>query len=71
MLFALDLFVRYRGGLRAQLTPRVRERLEHDVHDAQILALGVLEGAIATRELKLLKWWSILSPAGTAYGAAV
>jgi hypothetical protein len=50
MLFALDLYVRYQGKLRDALTPNVLERLEHDVHDAQILVTGVLEGAIATRE---------------------
>lgn len=34
MLFAVDLFVRYQGRLRASLTPAVRTRLEHDLHDA-------------------------------------
>jgi hypothetical protein len=71
MLFAVDLFVRYRGRLRLELTPGVLERLEHDVHDAQILALGVLEGAIATEEKKLLAWWSILCPEGEVHGTAV
>lgn len=69
MLFAVNLFVRYRGNLRQHLTPKVLERLEHDVHDAQILALGVLEGAIATREQKLLKWWRLLAPGRKAHGA--
>lgn len=71
MLFALDLFVRYRGKLREGLTPKVLLRLEHDVHDAQILALGVLEGAIATREKKLVQWWPLLCPGGRVHGASV
>lgn len=71
MLFALDLFVRYRGKLRDGLTPNVLERLEHDVHDAQILAMGALEGAIATREKKLVQWWPLLCPGGRVHGAAV
>lgn len=70
MLFALDLFVRYQGKLRDGLTQKVLERLEHDVHDAQILVMGVLEGAIATREKKLLQWWPLLCPAGRIHGAA-
>lgn len=53
LLFALDLHIRHAGRLRRSLTRALRERLEHDVHDAQILALGVLEGELATRESKL------------------
>lgn len=71
MLFAVDLHIRYKGRLRKELTPGVIERLEHDVHDGQILALGVLEGAIATQEKKLLRWWPILCPGGQAYGTAL
>lgn len=65
MLFATDLFVRYQGRLSNSLTPAVVTRLEHDVHDAQILALGILEGALATKELKLRRWWQTLKPTGT------
>ena len=64
MLFAVNLFMRYRGSLRASLSPGVLTRLEHDVHDAQILALGVLEGALATHEVKLRRWFRLLQPAG-------
>lgn len=70
MLFSIDLHVRYKGRLREELSPGVLERLEHDVHDGQILALGALEGAIATEEKKLLRWWPILCPNGQAYGTA-
>lgn len=70
MLFAVDLHVRYQGRLRKELTSGVLERLEHDVHDGQILALGALEGAIATQEKKLLRWWPILCPHGQVYGTA-
>jgi hypothetical protein len=64
MLFATDLFVRYRGRLRAMTTPNVLRKLEHDVHDAQILALAVLEGAFVSRERKLLQWFRLLRPDG-------
>lgn len=64
MLFALDIYLRYRGQIDDQLSPRVLERLEHDLHDMQHLALGVLEGAFATNERKLQRWWQLLMPNG-------
>jgi hypothetical protein len=64
MLFSIDLHVRYQGRLRANLTKNVLVKLEHDVHDAQALALGVLEGALATREEKLARWFKLLKPNG-------
>ncbi len=71
MLFALDLYVRYRGRIQEVLTPKVREKLEHDVHDAQVLTLAILEGSIATRERKLSRWWTLLAPGATNHGTAV
>lgn len=68
MLFAVDLHIRYEGRLRDLLTPNVRTKLEHDVHDAQILALAVLEGAIATKERKLVRWFKLLAPLGVLHG---
>jgi len=62
MLFATDLYVRYRGRLREITTPNVLLKLEHDVHDAQILVLGVMEGALITREQKLQRWFRLLNP---------
>lgn len=64
LLFTLDLYVRYQGQLRETLTEGVYLGLEHDLHDAQGLALGVLEGAFATREKKLAKWFALLRPDG-------
>lgn len=64
MLFSIDLHIRYQGRLRDNLTKNVLEKLEHDVHDAQALVLGVLEGAMATREEKLARWFKLLSPNG-------
>ncbi|MFD1709044.1 hypothetical protein FVQ98_15580 [Ottowia sp. GY511] len=62
-LFALDLCVRYQGAVSQMLDyKKFRMKLEHDLHDAQILALAVLEGNIATNERKLLRWWRLLQP---------
>jgi hypothetical protein len=65
MIFATHLYVRHQGQLGKILTPQVRLNLEHDIHDAQILALGVLEGALATKEKKLREWFTLLNPGGT------
>lgn len=66
-LFALDLYVRYQGKIPEEFSPSIFEKLEHDVLDAQVLMLGCLEGAFATREKKLKHWWRILCPTGTLY----
>ena len=42
-LFALDLYCRYGGALDDALTPKVEEKIEHDVLDAQYLFIGVLQ----------------------------
>jgi hypothetical protein len=64
LLFTLDLYVRYQGRLRELLTQSVYLGLEHDLHDGQGLVLGVLEGAFATREKKLARWFTLLRPDG-------
>ncbi|GAB4562190.1 MAG: hypothetical protein Tsb007_28000 [Rhizobacter sp.] len=66
-LFGIDLHVRYQGQIPSTFTPGIYERLEHDVLDAQMLMLGCLEGAFATKEKKLQRWWRLLCPGGTLY----
>lgn len=64
MLFALDIHIRYRGNVDNMLSSRVLEKLEHDLQDMQHLTLAVLEGAFATNEKKLQRWWRLLMPTG-------
>ena len=66
-LFGLDLYVRYQGTVPEEFSPAVYRKLEHDVLDAQVLMLGCLEGAFATREKKLQRWWRLLCPDGSLY----
>jgi hypothetical protein len=66
-LFALDVFVRYRGAVTEALNPITYEKMEHDVLDAQVFMLGCLEGAFATQEKKLKRWWALLCPDGDLY----
>lgn len=67
LLFTLDLFVRYKGAIPDNLSPAMYEKIEHDVLDAQVMMLGCLEGAFATREKKLVRWWHLICPSGTLY----
>lgn len=67
LLFVTDLYRRYQGKLADIMTPGIRLRLEHDVHDAEILALGILEGALATKEHKLRRWFRLLRSDGLLF----
>lgn len=67
LLFAVDLYVRYQGRMSPRFGRVSYEKLEHDVLDAQVLMLGCLEGAFATREHKLIRWWRLLCPDGALY----
>lgn len=67
LLFALDVHVRYQGNVPEKLSPKVFTRMEHDVLDAELLALGCLEGNFATQEKKHKRWWKLLCPGGELY----
>lgn len=70
-LFSLDLYARYGNTLRAPLSQKTEEKIEHDVLDAQYLLIGVLEGSFATDELKLRRWFSLLRPDGHLFGNGI
>ena len=63
-LFALDLYARYGAALAEPLSSAVEKGIEHDVLDAQYLLIGILEGAFATEERKLQRWFRLLQPNG-------
>jgi hypothetical protein len=67
LLFAVDVFARYQGVNLDIANPIIYEKMEHDVLDAQVLMLACLEGAFATREKKLKRWWSLLCPESPLY----
>lgn len=66
-LFSVDVFARYQGAHPDITNPKIYEKMEHDVLDAQVLMLACLEGAFATREKKLKRWWSLLCPKAPLY----
>lgn len=63
-LFALDYYRRHGPIGMSTMTPRQLLTLEHDLHDMQILILGVAENALATHERKLRTWFRLLAPNG-------
>jgi hypothetical protein len=63
-LFALDLYARFGPALAAPLPAASEEQIEHDVLDSQYMLIGVLEGAFATQERKLQRWFGLLRPDG-------
>lgn len=68
LLFALDLYCRYGVALGDAMTPRVEEKIEHDVLDAQYLFIGVLQKSFATHEKKLRRWYALIHPDGHLFG---
>lgn len=67
MLFGLDMYFRYNGKIPHDVVAVSFRSIEHDVLDAQMLMLGCLEGAFATRENKLIRWWKLLCPQGELF----
>jgi hypothetical protein len=63
-LFALDLYARFGTTLSEPMSAEKEEEIEHDVLDAQYMLIGVLEGAFATEERKLQRWFRLLQPDG-------
>jgi hypothetical protein len=64
MLFAAHLFYQYNGKLPPTTHPKFNIKLEHDVLDADQLILGCLQGAFASNEKKLKRWFKLLCPNG-------
>jgi hypothetical protein len=67
MMFALDVYTRYQGQVPDIASPKVYERTEHDVLDAKMMMLACLEGAFATQEVKLKRWFRLARPDGTLF----
>ena len=64
ILFALDSGFRYQGNPPSPLTEKAYNKFEHDMIDMEYLVHGVLQGALATNENKLSRWFKMLKPDG-------
>lgn len=65
LFFAVDIWERYGDDvLLGELNERRYQKIEHDVMDAEYLALATLEGAFASEEKKLRNLFRVLCPNG-------
>ena len=65
LFFAVDIWERYGDDvLLRELNEKQYQKIEHDVMDAEYLALAILEGAFATEEKKLRGLFRLLCPNG-------
>ncbi|WP_460066800.1 hypothetical protein [Pseudomonas sp. H1_G08] len=64
LLFALDFWTRYTQEIDLTTESKQLERFRHDALDAGYLIVGIQEGAFATKEKKLIRWWNKIFPEG-------
>ncbi|WP_139346884.1 hypothetical protein [Pseudomonas oryzihabitans] len=64
LLFALDYWTRYTQEIDLTTETKQLERFRHDALDAGYLIIGLQEGAFATKEKKLIRWWNRILPKG-------
>lgn len=64
LLFALDYWTRYTHEIDLTTESKQLERFRHDALDAGYLIVGIQEGAFATKEKKLIRWWNKIFPEG-------
>lgn len=64
LLYALELLERHGRLVPKKLTTRQREKLQHDVIDMQYVVLGVLQGALASKDNRMRAMFKLLRPDG-------
>ena len=64
LLYGLDLVERHGPVTADTLTPKQRERLQHDATDIEYVILGVLQGALATNDGRMRDMFTLLRPDG-------
>lgn len=69
LLYALELLQRHGQLTPEKLTTRQRERLQHDVIDMQYVVLGVLQGALASKDKRMRAMFKLLRPDGAVLPA--
>lgn len=64
LLYALELLERHGQLVPEKLTTKQREKLQHDVIDMQYVVLGVLQGALASKDNRMRAMFKLLRPDG-------
>jgi hypothetical protein len=67
LLFSLHTLHRHRGPIPSPASSREITKLEHDVHDANLLVTAIMAGGFATKERKLQHWWRLLASDKSLY----
>lgn len=67
LLFSLHTLHRHRGPVPEPMSNREFTRLEHDVHDSDMMLTAAMAGGLATKEAKLIQWWQLLFPGKELY----
>jgi hypothetical protein len=64
LLMAVDLLFRYKLSLKKVMTEKLATDLENDILDSHYVVLGVLEGALASRDRNVRRLWRLLRAKG-------
>ena len=64
LLYVLELLEKHGRLIPEMLTRSQRERLRHDVIDMEYLILGVLQGALASKDRRMRTMFTLLRPDG-------
>ena len=70
LLYGLEWLEKYGELASDTLTPNHRERLQHDVIDMEYVVLGVLQGALATKDKRMAAMFMLLRPDGVVLPSA-
>ena len=70
LLYGLEWLEKYPKLAANTLMPKQRERLQHDVIDMEYVVLGVLQGALATKDKRMAAMFMLLQPDGVVLPSA-
>lgn len=70
LLYGLECLERYPKLAENPLGPKQRERFQHDVIDMEYVVLGVLQGALATKDKRMAAMFMLLRPDGVVLPSA-
>jgi len=64
LLYAIELLEKHGQLAPEKLTTKQRQKLQHDVIDMQYVVLGVLQGALASKDKRMRAMFKLLRPDG-------
>ena len=67
LLYSLELHAKYRGEIPVNAGQAFWTRMEHDLLDSHYVALGILAGALASRENRMRDHFRTLNPKGMLF----